>query len=88
MSESLQNWSEFGLAGLTIASLFAALGLIVKWLVAHVDKQAARHADERKEWQASQRENADKITSQLQIDSNKIEKAMTQLSNDIRSLFK
>lgn len=49
----LTRWSEFGLAGLVIAALFGALGVIVRWLISHIDRQAERHHEERAEWKGS-----------------------------------
>ena len=71
----LMRWSEFGLAGLVIGVLFAALFVIVKWLIAHIDKQAERHATERTEW----RKSSDAIAS-------RVEKSVDEISNGIKEL--
>ena len=76
MSESdILQWSEFGLAGLVIGVLFAALFIIVKWLIAHIDKQAERHKDERAEW----RQSSDEVAS-------RVEKSVDEISRGIREL--
>ncbi len=49
----LSEWKEFGLAGIVIGALFVILGVIVRWLVAHIDKQATEHRTERSEWRTS-----------------------------------
>lgn len=69
------QWSEFGLAGLVIGVLFAALFVIVKWLIAHIDKQAERHTKERSEW----RQSSDDVAS-------RVEKSVDEISRGIREL--
>jgi hypothetical protein len=48
--DPINSWAQFGLAGLVIFALFSVLVIIVKWLVAHIDKQAEEHRKERTEW--------------------------------------
>ena len=74
--DNIAHWSEFGLAGLVIAVLFAALFVVVKWLIGHIDKQAERHHQERAEWRESSGDVAEKI-----------EKAVAEVSNGIKTLI-
>ena len=73
--ETLSRWGEFGLAGMVICVLFAALFTIVKWLINHIDKQADRHESEREEWRKSQ--------SDITL---RVEKAVDEISQGIRAL--
>jgi len=73
--ESISNWSEFGLAGMVIAVLFASLFVVVKWLIAHIDKQAERHQEERSEWRDSNNEVM-----------RKVEQAVVEISHNIKTL--
>lgn len=43
-------WAEFGLTGLVIGALFAAIVVIVRGGLIHVDKIHTSHREERKEW--------------------------------------
>lgn len=73
--ENVSHWAEFGLAGLVIAALFGALFVIVKWLIAHIDKQAETHRAERHEWQAQSGAVAERV-----------EKATEEISQGIKEL--
>lgn len=69
------HWSDYGLAGLVIGALFAALFVIVKWLIGHIDRQADRHREERSEWRTQHDEVAKRV-----------EKATEQIGLGIREL--
>ena len=61
----VNGWEEFGLAGLVIGALFAALFIIVKWLINHIDKQAETHREERAEWRESSTGVVEKVDSSV-----------------------
>ena len=58
----IEQWSQFGLAGLVIFALFTTLFVIVRWLIAHIDKQAVEHRSERAEWRSSSEKTNENIT--------------------------
>ena len=61
MLSQIEQWKEFGLAGLVILALFTALGVIVRWLISHIDKQAESHREERGEWREANEKTSDKF---------------------------
>lgn len=72
----ISPWSQFGLAGLVIGALFFALLVIIRWMVAHIDKTNERHAMERAEW----RQAGDKMVD-------RIEHAMVAINEAIKELI-
>jgi len=77
--EEISGWSEFGLAGLVVAALFSIMFIIVKWLIAHIDKEAERHQSERSEWREVSKDAVegvetavDKMSDRIQDLSHKI----------------
>lgn len=76
---AVNPWAQFGLAGVVIGSLFFVLIVIVRWLISHIDKQAATHKQERGEWKADSNERSKEFQAT-------VEKTVTEFSATIKEL--
>lgn len=70
------DWSQFGLAGVVIGALFFSLVIVIRWMVAHIDKTNERHHLERSEWRQS--------AEQMAI---RVEQAMHAINDAIKELI-
>jgi alpha/beta superfamily hydrolase len=67
----ISDWSQFGLAGVIIASLLAGFAITGKWLMSMIDKMSERQIQDGREWRAS-------------VQS--IEKTLDELSDRVKDL--
>jgi len=49
---TIEQFGEYGLAGLVIFTLFTACFMVVRWIFKHVGDLATQHHDERNEWRS------------------------------------
>ena len=51
MDTNFSIWSEFGLAGMVIGSLFTGVYFLLRWILNFVTKMSEQHLNERADWQ-------------------------------------
>ncbi len=87
MAEAMPiNWSEFGLQGVVIASLFAMITFVGKWLVSHIGELHKTHTNEREQWRKDDLATRQETIATLKEISNSNTETMKEVRTELRSL--
>ena len=95
----VEEWKEFGLAGMVIFALFSLIALMFHFLVKYIDRITEAHRDERLEWGRAHDnahkelvnqldKNADRVCGQLERDNDRVRETVKELTETIRELTK
>lgn len=89
------NYEEYGIIGVTVVSLLGGGGVLVRWMTSFISKQQQDFAAERKqtqeswqkvaqEWKDCHRETCERVGVSHREGIDKIDRALTELTQAIR----